>query len=148
MIGIGAVWTPGKDAARVGALLASWKGVPYQPNGRSRAGVDCVGFAAGFFAERAGISYEMPQGTSALDPARLKDSMRALHLRFVDGWACEPGDALVLRHFDTHETHLALAGAEPWTLWSAIDGIGVMQSPFNVFQGLVRCQQVLRQELR
>lgn len=145
MIGLGAVWTPG-PAERIRPVLDRWKGVRYETNGRSRQGVDCVGFAAAVMAEMGGVAYEHPAGTNALNQAVLRDAMRALHLAFVEGWACRPGDLLVLRHYDTHQNHVAVAGYEPWTLWSAINDLGVVPAPFSSLAGVVRCQHILRQE--
>lgn len=149
IVGIGVVWTPGVapnavSSAKVGSLLESWKGVPYVRNGRDRAGVDCVGFATAFLAELGGVAYTHPVGTTSLDPNVLREAMRALHLRFVDGWACEPGDVLVLRSYQTPECHVGIAGVEPWTMWSAVDGHGVVCTPFRAFSNIVRCRHILR----
>lgn len=90
------------------AIAASWLGVPYHKNGKSRLGVDCAGLAIAL-AEEAGVvpdGFRAPDRYSALPTGELEATL--------DRWCRRarrriPGVILSIRWPDAdHASHTAI----------------------------------------
>lgn len=97
------------DIPRFLAELLTWQGVPWHHQGRTRAGVDCVGLALAALAEQ-GIRPDVPadyhpSAVAALLLANVEAS--PLLERRPDG-DTQPGDVLVFRIYRQAQ-HLAVA---------------------------------------
>jgi len=84
----------------------TWIDVPFRHQGRSRAGVDCVGIL-GNAANARGMQLELPTDYAMqVEPQRLIAYLRT-HLDEVPVSRAIPGDILLMR-FVGRSTHLAL----------------------------------------
>lgn len=112
------------DVHRLCAELLTWQGVPWQHQGRSRAGVDCVGLALVALAEQGAA----PSAPSNYHPSAAADLLlvhiAATPLLVERAGAIAAGDVLVFRIRHAAQ-HLAVA-LGPDRLIHAVRGAGVV----------------------
>ncbi len=97
--------------AELVAEARSWVGVPWHHQGRSRAGVDCVGLIECVLAATAGLppGYRTPRNYSRLS---IDDSLIEHLDRWCDRVECAPGAVLVFRFRAGRARHVALLAGE------------------------------------
>lgn len=97
------------DVVRFTADIQAWQGVPWHHQGRTRAGVDCVGLVAGALAEQ-GVDANIPGDyhASAVGALLVPQLEASPLLARRDPTAAVPGDLLVFR-VRRWAQHLAVA---------------------------------------
>lgn len=118
-------------------VLRSWRGVKFCANGRTRAGVDCVGFIFGVLNELQGTAHNVPLSPSHDGRAMVEAAIRLGDLfEHDDATGCEPeaGDVIVVRNWMNTPAHVAIIGGDGVKAWHAVKNVGVCFTGVKQFE--------------